>query len=91
MAVVDLHSLGLVHTLNLSDEVERSLNATTEFKELCRVQRALIELGTGNNAVAIFDKQTRAKWELVDVVLVLRVWLGAVEDLNGQRLLSTLD
>ena len=84
--VVDVHALGHVDLLHLLDEVLLGLRAPADRQQLVRVQRPLVELRAGLDALAVLDEQPRAARERVTVLLA-----GVVGDDDGQRLVGVLD
>ena len=84
--VVDVHALGHVDLLHLLDEVLLGLRAAADRQQLVRVQRPLVELLAGLDALARLDEHARAARERVAMLLA-----GVVGDDDRQRLVGLLD
>uniref|UniRef100_A0A6J5ZQ54 Unannotated protein n=1 Tax=freshwater metagenome TaxID=449393 RepID=A0A6J5ZQ54_9ZZZZ len=67
--VVDVHSLRAEHLLDLVDEVLLGSRATAQCEQVVRVKRALVELSSAFDLVAVLDEQTRALRERIIVFL----------------------
>src|SRR4051812_48974048 len=69
--VVDVDALRLVDLLDLVDEVQLERCAAPDFEHLGRVDRALVELGTALDLVALGDVETRTTRERVRLLLAV--------------------
>ena len=86
MLVVNVYALCDVDALNLADQVTLGLGAPTQCQKLCWIERALVELTTSINPLALFNQKARALRERV--VMLIAVLVG---DGNDQCLLSALN
>ena len=84
--VVDVDALRLVDPLDLADDVLLGLGPATDLEDLCRIERALVELRPGLDPSAVLDVEARARRQLVVELLALRV-----RDRDHDRLVALLD